>query len=558
MGKRLLKRSAMILFIGIMTLTGLFWTDLYQVEGATAGSKGTTLYDNILIGKDGKEYWVKGRSENIVYDRKGKATRTAPFTSELRIRNFEVRETSGAKVLGYCVEWGVPYEKGVTYSAASAVSDSYYKLLPARTREGIKLATLYGYRPGRRIPVSGCNAADWYMATQVIVWEYQQLLRSSPTKIASRTGMPADYFSKNIKGRPAEACYKFMLSRMNMNYKTTSFAGTKVHLMKYNDATQDYRVTLTDTHRIAFAPRFTSDTISLSRTGNQYTFIAKEPIDVTTLRFQHDIPPASGPNLIWGSLQSGQVLMTGIENDFTYSARFRTEADGNFQLEKKSEDGKIEGVEFEISGVNLDEPLLLATDERGMFSIDLIPGTYIVREIPNEMYLPTEPQTIIIEEGKAVSVVFDNTPIVGEVEISKSDVSDGKLIPDCGIEILDEEMNVLFQGRTDDTGKVLFSNLPKGDYYFREFDAPKGYLIDENPYPFTVAEHGEVVKCSMTNERVEEPKEVSRPGPELTKAELAKATKTPKTGDTTSLPFWIGLMFGGLILATFTFLKAKK
>lgn len=49
--------------------------------------------------------------------------------------------------------------------------------------------------------------------------------------------------------------------------------------------------------------------------------------------------------------------------------------------------------------------------------------------------------------------------------------------------------------------KEPIENLPDGAYAFVEFDASEGYLIDEMPVPFTIKNHGEIVKCQMTNKR---------------------------------------------------------
>ena len=51
--------------------------------------------------------------------------------------------------------------------------------------------------------------------------------------------------------------------------------------------------------------------------------------------------------------------------------------------------------------------------------------------------------------------------------------------------IRDESKNVLVQGRTDDKGEVTFKRLPVGKYYYREFDAPKGYYLDPTPVSYT-------------------------------------------------------------------------
>ncbi|MGG7142942.1 SpaA isopeptide-forming pilin-related protein, partial [Clostridium nigeriense] len=90
-----------------------------------------------------------------------------------------------------------------------------------------------------------------------------------------------------------------------------------------------------------------------------------------------------------------------------------------------------------------------------------------------------------------------NKKIVGKLEITKTDVSDGKLLPNAGFRIYDENKNVIAEGRTDEKGLATFE-LGYGKYYYQEFDAPKGYVIDEKLYPFEIKTNGEVVKASMT------------------------------------------------------------
>ena len=115
----------------------------------------------------------------------------------------------------------------------------------------------------------------------------------------------------------------------------------------------------------------------------------------------------------------------------------------------------------------------------------------------------TEESTNESEEEAVAPVeplfTIKNRAIRGGAELEKSDVSDGKLLPDTGIRITDEHGKVVVEGRTDSNGKFTFDELPKGKYNFQEFDAPKGYLIDTTPVPFEIKEDGEIAKCQMTN-----------------------------------------------------------
>ena len=111
-------------------------------------------------------------------------------------------------------------------------------------------------------------------------------------------------------------------------------------------------------------------------------------------------------------------------------------------------------------------------------------------------------QTAIVENEAGVG--FTNKPIVGELEITKTDVATGKLLPNAGFRIKDADGNIVAEGRTDKNGIAKFK-LRYGKYTYQEFDAPEGYQIDEKEYPFEITENGQVVKAEMTNELIPTP-----------------------------------------------------
>ena len=67
----------------------------------------------------------------------------------------------------------------VSYTHLESGKNSHYlELLPSAARKGITLTTIYGWKPGAALPVSGINEDDYKIATQIILWEYQQQLRT--------------------------------------------------------------------------------------------------------------------------------------------------------------------------------------------------------------------------------------------------------------------------------------------------------------------------------------------------------------------------------------------
>ena len=184
--------------------------------------------------------------------------------------------------------------------------------------------------------------------------------------------------------------------------------------------------------------------------------------------------------------------------------------------------------------------------EDGSFSFENIPyGVWLVREIaaPEGYVLSDEIFTVQISENGAVIELgnLENKPITGELELTKKDISDGKLLPGAGFRIKDADGNVVAEGYTNDSGIARFT-LRCGKFTYEEFDAPEGYRIDTTPHEFEITEDGQIIKAEMTNEKI--------PTPDV-----------PYTGDESNLGFWIGLggvALGGAIACALLRLRRKK
>lgn len=150
------------------------------------------------------------------------------------------------------------------------------------------------------------------------------------------------------------------------------------------------------------------------------------------------------------------------------------------------------------------------------------------------------------KEETEATILFEvkNYLIKGTAELTKKDVSTGELLPDTSVRILDKEKNVIVEGRTNDKGIFTFEQLPKGIYYFQEFDAPKGYQLDETPMQFEIKENGKIVKCEMTNKKIENPATPDR--------------SLPKTGDTSNISFaLIGLAVSATAIGLLYYRRKK-
>ena len=231
------------------------------------------------------------------------------------------------------------------------------------------------------------------------------------------------------------------------------------------------------------------------------------------------------------------------------------------KVDEEYPENKLSGAVFEVYAdadgdgkFNADVDILIDTmteseTDKGNYSLgDLPTGGYFMFEktapkgfVKDDDYHYFE----IKEDGEVANVEnkagvgFINKPITGELEITKRDVATGKLLPNAGFRIKDENGNIVAEGYTDKNGVAKFK-LRYGKYTYEEFDAPDGYILDSKPYSFEIKEDGQIVKAEMTNEK--------QPTPD-----------TPQTGDESNMGFFIGLgaiAVGGLI--AFLFVKFKK
>lgn len=644
------------------------------------GDKGSADFTKILVGKDGKQYYINEDVKTVFYNSNGtKKVKAGNGRSKVRWRYLKISDkTDGTAKYGYCIEFGANFADTANYKAYDSSKDkTLFQNLPADVQKIVSAALCYGRNGSRKVPVAGANDADYYFATQVLIWEAQQGLRTiatkdgrpNGTKLAKAHSMPAKHMYNFLKGRPAEKCYNWLLKKVNDHLKVHSFASQSkaeapVYDMQYDRASGGWSVTLTDTNNKSSGIKSSVPGVMVTRNGNQYTFKSQAPITAPvflTGKNTLDGGSSSGKILVWNCTTNSayQSMIMGSADQFSMYLGLQTvNAPSQVLIEKKDgETGKtITGAPavFRVvnaAGTSIAENLTTGADGRAALPQALPAGTYQIQEVqaPEGYRLEKEPVTFTIAENPAGTVIVQQTDLpqkgiirltkkgetieyeggkmkVGEktlqgatfhilaaediltkdgtlrlkageladtittdangnasskelylgkyhivekeapleyvrstepsavelqfagqeaaiafadaelfneqkkggAEIQKTDVSSGKPLPDTGIEILDKEKRVLVQTRTDEEGKALFEKLPAGKYYFREFDAPKGYQIDETAFPFEIKEDGEIIKCEMTNQKI--------PAETMPK----KSDHSPQTGD--HFPFWIWII----------------
>ena len=150
------------------------------------------------------------------------------------------------------------------------------------------------------------------------------------------------------------------------------------------------------------------------------------------------------------------------------------------------------------------------TDDRGYARFeDLEPGRYYLRELENEGYVPdTQKKTIYVKSGETTEVEWENTPITGQIQITKTSADynsmngwpAGTPIPGTVFEIYHYRTgNLVDTIRTDKNGRAVSKPLPLGRYKIIESKAADFYGLDKTPIEVEIEHEGQIVKAAMTN-----------------------------------------------------------
>ena len=475
-GRRLLA-AILCLVMAVMALpmSAFAWT---SEEGVSC----TSSFGDYYVGSDGGYYRSKSSYSFIVYDSDGN-TSVRTISAGNAKRKYLMTDGSGTHQV-YCVESGIDFNTGNSYVSQNGKNSSYFRKLPTEAQFGVMMALMYGWHEGKSSPVAGTNTDDYAFATQTIIWEYQQQLRTSPSDLHSANGIDADTYCYSLKGRPAEKCYDWILSQMASHYTIPSFAARNqnkadTYTLKYNPDKQNYSLTLTDTNNTLANLSLSASDIKVSRSGNQYTFTSDKMItSPITVSAQKAVNLDCDEMLIWGCVGK-QTMVSGASDPVYFYFKIDTETYGTGLIKKTSEDGVVSGIKFNISGNGVNQTVVTKAD--GTVDISLMPGVYTVTEQPIDRYEPQSVQRITIVSGHTSTVTFSNTLKRGSLEIIKS--SEDNLVEGVKFHLYGTSLSGLPVDEyavTDANGVARFENVlisGADPYTVEEIDTAVRYVI---------------------------------------------------------------------------------
>ena len=451
-------------------LTGLFLAAVMTLVAmpiqtlASDWGVGDNVYAAMLgnyIGSDGKTYADKYNYDYIYYKSDGSvgvATRYASTHAKLGVSK------NGVTQQAICIEAGVSYSTGSSY-VGKASSDDYMLMLPTKAQRDLKIELISGFNSQvTKSPVANTNLDDFSFATQIISWEIQQGLRTgygkSDLAVNSKIpNTPKTAYYDQLKGRPAEKCYEYILNKMKAysivpSFTVTNKAKAPTHTMEYNSSTKKYSITLPDNNKSNMpASAFNIPGVTVTKSGYDYTFSTTSKISGTKA-CTYKANRTTGKQLVVWKSSGGdsQTMADGIDDPVRFYANFKTSNLGTAQIKKvwnhKNDSSSTQASNSDIYFTikNSSGTTIKATGKAGSYTYSTSgsvtkfklnsSNTFLVKSLPAGTYTVYEygtdgagipcytrsnlSKTVTVTAGGTGTVTFKNTRNTGTGKVIKT------------------------------------------------------------------------------------------------------------------------------------------
>lgn len=345
--------------------------------------------------------------------------------------------------IAYCIEPGVSLSSG---QSMNKYDENYFNNITANgviSGDEIRLFVgrilQYGYRgtistSWRSQNESAANSIAHAYATQLLIWETVVGERDANFnhKAASGCSNVKDVINaKHPLRSKIMSYYNSMVSSVQNHtvvpsFCTKSSGSAKVNELEWNGS--KYVATLTDSNGVLsnYAFKASISGVTFSTSGNKLTVsMDKAPSKEFTITASKKNGVRRGV-VVWSEGKHGQN--SSVQDVVTYAQEVSDPATGyvkmkvsygSCQIVKTSEDGKVDGINFTISGNGVNQTVTTANG--GKFQLDnLMPGVYTVTEQSIDKYVPQEVHRVTVVAGQVATVNFNNVLKRGNLQVIKS------------------------------------------------------------------------------------------------------------------------------------------
>lgn len=345
--------------------------------------------------------------------------------------------------IAYCIEPGVSLSSG---QSMNKYDENYFNNITANgviSGDEIRLfigrILQYGYRgtistSWRSQNESAANSIAHAYATQLLIWETVVGERDANFnhKAASGCSNVKDVINaKHPLRSKIMSYYNSMVSSVQNHtvvpsFCTKSSGSAKVNELEWNGS--KYVTTLADSNGVLsnYAFKASISGVIFSTSGNKLTVsMDKAPSKEFTITASKKNGVRRGV-VVWSEGKHGQN--SSVQDVVTYAQEVSDPVTGyvkmkvsygSCQIVKTSEDGKVDGINFTISGNGVNQTVTTANG--GKFQIDnLMPGVYTVTEQSIDKYVPQEVHRVTVVAGQVATVNFNNVLKRGNLQVIKS------------------------------------------------------------------------------------------------------------------------------------------
>lgn len=406
----------------------------------------------------------------------------------------------------YCIEPGIPQETGDRYTKKGEdfwdnYPSSYNNTIaPDDIKLFIGRIMQYGYTgtisTSWRSQNEGGDKLAHAVATQLLIWETVVGERDENFNKVGTGGKDAilDQISPNHPLRDKiMRYYNSIAVSVQSHSKLPSFFAKskgKAQSIELEWDGEKYTVTLTDNNNVLSNYSFSAGTsgIRFSVNGNKLTITADEaPSDTVTITAQKKNSQRRGV-ITWTDGVYGPD--GGIQDIVTYAQSVSDPVNGYLNIKvsygsakivKTSEDGKVEGISFTITGNGVNKTV--KTGAGGVIQIDnLTPGVYTVTEQNYDKYEPQEVRRVTVVSGQVATVNFSNVLKRGDLVVTKTSedgLNEGVTFHLSGTSL--SGIAVDEYAVTDSSGNAYFNDVLIGTgYVLEEVDTAIRYVIPDN------------------------------------------------------------------------------
>lgn len=405
----------------------------------------------------------------------------------------------------YCIEPGIGVHSGDQYTGRGEdFWDNYPSSLnptipPNTIKEYIGRIMTYGWQGNANTSWMSsnpdhANQIAGYIATQLLVWETIVGERDSQFNHVDTNAQGKNNVTEYISAEhPLRSQifsqYSAIESAVKRHTMLPSFfsstADAGAYELKWDG--EKYSTTLTDTNGVLGDYTFTSSTAGLnfSVDGNQLTITSSQALKGSVTVKAEKISAQRSGVVVWtdgvtgGGTQDFATYGTTVSDQMVGYLNLEVKT-GNMKLMKTSEDGKVEGISFTITGEGYNATK--TTNAAGEIDItDLNPGVYTVTEQAIDKYEPQAAQRVTIVSGQTATVTFNNVLKRGSLEVTKTSedgLAEGMTFHLSGTSL--SGLPVDEYAVTDSTGVARFENVLIGTgYVLEEVDTPIRYVVPE-------------------------------------------------------------------------------